>query len=429
MHFLYCTTSRKFETFGKFIKIFALCFSVIGLLPVAAQSDDHNRCEVKRIEDTERFEHWLYSKRVEAFTKLNTTYKIPVVIHIIHTGEPPGEGFNYSTERIESQIRTLNEDFRRKEGTPGFNSHPDGEDSQIEFVLAQIDPEGNPTDGIVRVDRNLVHPPSGITDFITLCSKYSYWDPEQFLNIWCMDVGYHGIYTGKASFPISTLDGLPTEHEDTVGDGIFINAINFGQGETNTVPNLDMGRTLTHEMGHFLGLLHTFGATVNCDYSDYCDDTPPISSATYGCPLEEPLACDGRPAMIENYMDYSYDRCMNIFTKDQVARMHIVLENSPRRRSLTTSPVINRDVTKIPYAIQLYPNPVTDKLYISVDEKFWGNDVNVTAHTLLGKMVFTKTFKITKTGLEIPVSKASEKLLLLSIKGIGLSHKQLVMIK
>jgi hypothetical protein len=417
------------------LKILALCFSVIGILSATAQSHHQERCEVRRIEDIEQFEYWLYSKQVKPVTKLTTIYKIPVVIHIIHTGEPIGEGFNYSMERIEAQIRTLNEDFRRKVGTPGFNSHPDGEDSHIEFVLAQIDPDGNPTNGVVRVNRNLVQPPSGITDFITLCSKYSYWDPEQYLNVWCMDVGLHGIYTGKSSFPVSTLEGLPTEHDAAGGDGIFINAINFGQGETNTLPNLDMGRTLTHEMGHFLGLLHTFGPVGSCDYSDYCDDTPPINSATYGCPLEIPVACDGRPTMIENYMDYSYDRCMNIFTKDQVARMHIVLENSPRRKSLCTSPVIDRpgeDVTgvqdDIPYAIQLYPNPATDRLYISADEKFWGHDVKVTAHTLLGKLIFSKPLKIANTGFEISISNAWEKFIILSVEGTGLSHKQLVMI-
>ena len=412
------------------LKISALCFSVFGILPATAQSDDIYRCEIKRIEDSEQFEHWLFSKQAAAVATSSTTYKIPIVIHVIHNGEPVGEGFNYSTERIQSQVRTLNEDFRRKEGTPGFNSHPDGGDAQIEFVLAQVDPAGNPTKGIVRVDRNSVQPPSGITDFITLCSKYSYWDPDQYLNIWCMNVGLHGIYTGKSSFPISDLDGLPTRHDDSAGDGIFINAINFGQG-TNTIPNLDMGRTLTHEMGHFLGLLHTFGATGNCDYSDYCDDTPAISSATYGCPMEKPVACDGRPAMIENYMDYSSDRCMSIFTKDQVARMHVVLENSPRRKSLLTSPVIDRkdkDVLDISYTIQLYPNPATDRLYILIDQKFWGFEVKVKAHTLLGKMVFDETFKITETGLEIPVSNTCEKLILLSVEGTGLYHKQLVMI-
>jgi hypothetical protein len=411
------------------LKTFVLFVSVIGFLSATAQSDNHNRCEIRRTEDIDQFEHWLYSKQVMSSRKSTTMiYRIPVVVHVIHTGEPVGEGFNYSTERIESQIRTLNEDFRRREGTPGFNAHPDGEDARIEFILAQIDPEGNPTNGIVRVDRNLVQTPSGITDFITFSSKYSYWDPEQYLNIWCWDVGLHGIYAGKSRFPVSDLNGLPTQNEDSDGDGIFINAVNFGQGETNTIPNLDMGRTLTHEMGHFLGLLHTFGQPGNCDYSDYCDDTPPISSGSSGCPSERPLACDGSRAMIENYMDYSYDRCMNIFTKDQVARMHIVLENSPRRKSLLTSPVITGVGDDIAHAIKIYPNPATDKVYISVDEKFRGSDVQVTAHTLLGKIVFEKIFAMTETGLEITVSEMREKLIILAIDGNGLSHKQLIMI-
>lgn len=416
------------------LKIFTLCFSVVGLFAAHAQPENYDRCEIRRSGDVSLFERWLHSKQVSGMTKSKTIYKIPVVVHIIHTGEPVGEGFNYSTERIKSQIRTLNEDFRRKKGTPGFNAHPDSEDSRIEFVLAQIDPDGNQTDGIVRVNKNFVHPPTGVSDFLTLCSRYSSWNPEAYLNIWCMDVGYHGIYSGKSSFPVADLKGLPMDEDNVDSDGIFINAIKFGQGETNTIQNLDMGRSLTHEMGHFLGLLHTFGAAGNCDYSDYCNDTPPVSSATYGCPAEKPVACDGRPAMIENYMDYSYDRCMNIFTKDQIARMHIVLENSPRRKSLRTSRVILRQEEDVPgdqddiNAIQVYPNPATNKLYVSVSEKFWGNDVHVSAHTLLGKMIFKKTFKITAAGLEIPMSEACERFIVLSVEGTGLSHKQLMMI-
>ncbi len=113
--------------------------------------------------------------------------------------------------------------------------------------------------------------------------------------------------------------------------------------------------------------------------------------------------------------------------------MRIVLENSPRRKSLLTSPVIDRnDVTgihdDIPYAIHLYPNPTKDWIHISIDKQFWGSDFNVAAYTLLGKMVFNKTLKITDTGLEIPISEVRERLILLSIEGPGLSYKQLVMI-
>jgi hypothetical protein len=418
------------------VKVFWLIFFVMALLSAHAQSGNYDRCEVRRIEDIDQFENWLHLKQMASARKLATVYKIPVVVHVLHSDEPVGEGFNYSVERIESQISTLNEDFRRKENTLGFNSHPDGGDALIEFILAQIDPEGNPTNGIVRVDWNLVYPSPGPSDFISLCSRYSYWDPEQYLNIWCWDIGFHGIYAGRGRFPISDLKGLPTQDEDVAdGDGIFINAINFGQGE-NTIPNLDRGRSLTHEMGHFLGLLHTFGPTGNCDqYSDYCEDTPPIGSSTNGCPSIRPIACDGRPAMIENYMDYSYDGCMNIFTKDQIERMYTVLENSPRRKSLITSPAIDRSeevVTEIPdaiiQAIKIYPNPATDRLYISVDEKMLGDDIKITAHTLLGKIVFEKTFKVVMTEVEIPILDMREKMIVLTIETSKSSCKELIVI-
>src|SRR5262245_32404205 len=147
-------------------RVCALFILIVGFFPAAAQTDIYNRCETTRIEDTGKFENWLQSKQVFSAVMTNRLYRIPVVVHIIYTGEPEGEGYNYSIERVEAQIRTLNEDFRRKEGTPGFNSHPDGEDPRIEFVLAQVDPEGEPTNGIVRVDRNLVHPLPGPNDLI-----------------------------------------------------------------------------------------------------------------------------------------------------------------------------------------------------------------------------------------------------------------------
>ena len=400
-----------------------LFLSVVCALSAVAQIDAHKQCEMKRTEDNHTFEKWINSKANKSAIEL--TYRIPVVVHVLHSSEPVGEGFNFSDERIVGQIRTLNEDFRKKEGTPGFNSHPDGADTQIEFVLAQIDPEGNPTNGIVRVDRNLVHSLPGASDILVLSSRYSYWDPERYLNIWCWDIGFHTIYAGRSQFPVSDLEGLP-QNEDIEADGIFINAVYFGEGENDTIPNFNMGRTLTHEMGHFLGLLHTFGPG-GCNYTDYCEDTPPTSSATYRCQVPEPIACDGRPVMIENYMDYSYDRCMNIFTKDQTARMRIVLENSPRRKSLITSPVIT-GVDDITHALKIYPNPVTDKLYISIGEKVSNLDVNVTACTILGDLLFKKVYNLTGTEIEVSIAEVNEKIIILTIEGKGLSHRQLIMI-
>ncbi len=166
------------------LKVFVLFF--FGILSAKAQPDNYRRCETQRLEDTNRFEHWLYSKQITTGKSPASQYKVPVVVHVLHSGEPVGEGFNYSLARIESQISILNEDFGRKEGTPGFNSHPDGGNSQIEFVLAQIDPEGLPTNGIVRVDMDSVHLqplPPGTGDIITTCSRSLSDKPQKKLKI------------------------------------------------------------------------------------------------------------------------------------------------------------------------------------------------------------------------------------------------------
>ena len=98
-----------------------------------------------------------------------------------------------------------------------------------------------------------------------------------------------------------------------------------------------MGRTATHEVGHYLGLLHVDGDG-DCSTDDFCTDTPPVGFKTSGCPSVRPLACDGSAAQIENYMDYTDDRCMNMFTIQQKARMRTVLNYSPRRKTLNSSP-------------------------------------------------------------------------------------------
>lgn len=263
-------------------------------------------------------------------------YRLPVVVHVIHQGEPIGTGHNLSAERIASQIRVLNEDYRRKPGTRGFNTHPDGGDARIEFVLASEAPDGTPTDGIVRIDAaatpNPTPPGSPVFDYY---AYYSYWDPSRYINVWTMPLSEDLIDTvlGMATGPETDLPGadLLVPGEPDQAEGILINAHHFGESDIASVHNL--GRTLTHEMGHYLGLLHTWGGG-DCDTNDYCADTPPVSEPVRGCPATPPPSCDGRPIMIENYMNWTSDGCMSTFTNDQIARMHYVLENSPRRRTL-----------------------------------------------------------------------------------------------
>jgi hypothetical protein len=271
-------------------------------------------------------------------------YRIPVVVHVVHNGEPVGEGYNLSDARIARQMEILNEDFRRREGTRGFNTHPDGGDARIEFVLAGVAPDGSPTNGINRVDvrTDTSKVPSSEAQQLSLWDFYAYyryWDPGSYLNVWTLPLpgDLVDVFLGEATGPETDLPGaeLLLPGEPLQAEGILVNAAHFGETPGAALHNL--GRTLTHEVGHYLGLLHTWGGG-ECATNDYCGDTPAVAAPVMACSDPAPLGCDGRPIMVENYMNYTSDACMSTFTNDQVERMRYVLENSPRRKSLLTSP-------------------------------------------------------------------------------------------
>ncbi|MEQ8477554.1 M43 family zinc metalloprotease [Fulvivirga sp.] len=400
--------------------IFVLIISSNNIFGQAIIKDD--RCSIIRSEPSNSFENWLEKPPFKSTNSRleNEVYQIPVVVHIIHHGEPIGEGFNIPDDQILSQLRVINEDFRRKIGTRGFNIHPDGGDAGIEFVLAKSAPDGKATTGIVRVDRTEFDPPPFGGTMVGLSAYYSFWDPYQYLNIWAFP-GIQDTGLGEAKFPISDLQGLEEEAEFLIPgidslhgipvkdiDGIAINTVHFGEVSVNT--NYNLGRTGTHEMGHFLGLFHIWGDQGfegNCGIDDYCDDTPKTSSVTHGCPTDK-LSCDGEKAMIENYMDYTNDECMNIFTNDQIYRMRTVLENSPRRKSLLTSKALYPpdetvgipDLTKARFNV--YPNPFSDVLYLKWPSTDVFTNLKVQYYDISGLFL----------GEEIPVSTSPNTLLL-----------------
>lgn len=280
---------------------------------------------------------------------------IPVIVHVVHNGEAVGVGRNISLAQVQAQLATLNEDFRRKVGTRGANTNPVGADIEIEFCPAVLNRQGQAMaePGIDRINGNRAT--WGRDDVEGVLKPSSYWDPNKYYNIWVLDlnepIAGGGQILGYAQFPSqSNLPGIPTSSPAST-DGVVINYRSFGNAEKGNFPNMqapyNLGRTLTHETGHWLGLRHIWGDS-NCG-DDFCADTPPQASESRGCQIGR-VSC-GSTNMVQNYMDYSEDGCMNVFTLDQKARMRAVMDISPRRSSLITAGVCG---------IQVVARPVTN---------------------------------------------------------------------
>ena len=248
---------------------------------------------------------------------------IPVVVHVVHENSTE----NISDAQIQSQIDVLNEDYRRlnadASGVPSdFSSLV--ADARIEFVLAQRDPNCNPTTGITRTsttETSFDQDPYAATATARNPVKFSStggadgWPSDQYLNMWVCDLS-SGLL-GYASFP-SDLASRPDE------DGVVIDYQYFGTTGTATSP-YDLGRTATHEIGHWLNLWHIWGGeTPSCSDTDHVGDTPNQNFYNGGCPTHPETSCSSDD-MFMNYMDYVNDDCMIMFSDGQSDRMDAVL--------------------------------------------------------------------------------------------------------
>lgn len=318
--------------------------------------------------------------------------KIPVVVHVVHnnaTGTIGGAGNpNVSNATILNQIRVLNEDYRRKVGTKGFNNNAVGADTGIEFFLANTDPNGQPTNGITRhlytnkTSFDIFNDDGILADIVS-------WPTDRYLNIWVVRSSSQATI-GVAQFPYAKdFLGLDLDNEffDKT-DGVIIDFRVFGTGESATNKYYNLGRTATHEIGHWLGLLHTWGDTKCGD--DFCNDTPRCENGnnTTNCgPAFSNCTGTRTRNMTENYMDYSPDSCMNIFTANQAQRMLAVMEVSPRRAKL-----LQRACSQLAFgqnlSIEVYPNPTANDLNVKVILKQTGN-VEMMLYAATGQLVQT----------------------------------------
>jgi hypothetical protein len=277
-----------------------------------------------------------------ALNRTNAVVTIPVVVHVVYNTSAQ----NVPQSQIDAQIRVLNEDYAKLNAdvanTPSIYAGL-AANTNIQFVLAQRDPSGNPTTGVVRKQTKTRSFSSN--DFVKYSSKggSDAWPRDKYLNLWLCNLG-QGLL-GYAQFP----GGAPAT------DGVVCLYSSVPGGSAT---NYNKGRTATHEVGHWLNLRHIWG-DATCG-NDLVSDTPTQQTSNGGCPAFPHITCSNQGDMSMNYMDYTYDGCMYMFTTGQSTRMNALFASGGARASLLTSTggtAPRSTFAAMQYA--LYPNPAT----------------------------------------------------------------------
>ena len=367
-----------------------------------------------------------------AANKTQATYVIPVVIHIIHGGQAIGTYPNLSVAQATSQVTVLNNDFAATgfnvanypasaftayataAGLPAANKDGNGRPKisnlNISFCLAVTDKNGNAmaTPGIDRVNYNTFTLTAGVTnknpadvsngdpngdfnpaEFMTymnsVCKPQTIWDPTKYMNIWVTDIDAAAGLLGFATFPAASgLTGIPGGTGTSTTDGLWCWGKSFGNTGTLQAP-YNKGRTATHEIGHWLGMRHIWGD--GACLTDYCLDTPPASADNAGSPAY-PLnanSCTGPTGtnnaipngangeMFMNFMDYTNDAAMYMFTEDQRTRAQTAMANGTHRKFLGTHGLCSASSPTAAVALFTMTNTACNGTAVSVTNNSTGS--------------------------------------------------------
>lgn len=354
---------------------------------------------------------------------------IQVVFHVVYNEDEE----NLADSVLHNQIQILNETFRRTNADT-INTRPEFldivGDAKIEFQLASIDPDGNPTDGIVRKETDITHfggvlpytqyQTAEITEWANDSLFYNFfritddelggsnaWDTDRYLNIWIGDLRIFEpliddfeeiVYFALALPPLVDLpnwhDSI-TEPLSEFTQGILMHYPVVGSNNPVLLPNpyqqynnlVKSGKMLVHEVGHYLGLRHIWGDG-DCSVDDFIDDTPNSNSDSgWGCSHTRNTCVDDingvdLPDMVENYMDYSRGNCQNSFTKGQIDFMRYVLGN--HREGILA--VDENKLANMP--ITIYPNPTNGEITLKTSQDSF--DAEVEIMTLQGQVVYAE---------------------------------------
>ncbi len=331
-----------------------------------------------------------------------TVIKIPVVVHVLyHTPEE-----KITDSQVANQIAALNNYFRKKNtdttSTPAYFRSL-AADIEIEFQLATSDPRKRSTSGITRKYTPVTKWKADDKMKFSSETGIDAWDTKNYLNIWVCNLDK---FAGYSSMPGG----------DVKKDGLVINYTAFGTG--NGTHGYTLGKTAVHEVGHWLNLKHLWGDE-NCG-DDGVGDTPKQASYTVGCPSTVRVTCGNGPFgdMYMNYMDFTNDACINMFTQGQKARMRALFQQGGPRYSLLTSTGLARPLfSTIPLPEEqdpkwlkpvLYPNPASTELMLDLnyDNRWIGKTIfisNLQGQNVMNVVITSKNQRINLNNIQAGV--------------------------
>ena len=325
---------------------------------------------------------------------------VPVVFHVLYNTTAQ----NVSDQQVLSQLAVLNNDYRKHNADTIYTPDPFKSvtaDARIVFCLAKVDPNGNYTTGIIHK-----HTSSGLflsDDEMKFSSTGGddAWDSKKYLNVWVCNL--FGRTLGYAVMP-----GGPAEK-----DGVVIQYTAFGTIGTAAAP-FNKGRTATHEIGHWLGLRHLWG-DADCG-DDGIADTPPQETSNSGCasfPHLSSCSINSYGDMFMNFMDFTDDACMNMFTQGQANEMRSLFALGNSRNSFLNSSVCDSSLaqggplptdsssTPNKITISIYPNPFSTQVTISgeTDADITGKTIRL--YDITGRQYITKIITAQKTTINV----------------------------
>lgn len=338
----------------------------------------------------ERLQTWIAQHPVQRTNGTQSTLvTIPVVVHVLYYNTTQ----NISDAQILSQIDVLNLDYSLTNADTGLIPaafKPVTGNPEIQFCMATVDPSGNPTNGIERRQVTTTRIGNSNKYYNYSQGGLAAWNSQYYLNFWLCDID------GGSTLGYTYLPG-------TVGanmDGIVIDPQYWGTigSVVNSAP-YNEGRTVTHEVGHWFNLEHIWADEPNCAADDYVSDTPQQKGENYGCPTYPRTAQSGGrcntsdpSSMFMNYMDYTDDACMYMFTQGQVARMHAAINTQRANLFNATGCTTSTYTAESPSALRasVFPNPSEGVFEFLLSDP--GFDVSLEVTDCKGSVLIKRTF-------------------------------------